>query len=580
MKRTFTLAFNFLRCLKPVRKAMLVLPGLFFASITFGQAPLISLQDGKLVYGKYANVGQQNAVNQIPDFSNAGYKGGGVAIPLLEVKETVEPVEGDNRALIQAAIDRVSALPLDESGFRGAVLLKAGIYQVEGSLSIRANGVVLRGEGNGVTNTVLIATKKAQHNLIVVQGSGSGFGEVSGSRVSVTSPYVATGSKTFEVAAHTFNVGDNVVIQRTPNEAWIDVLNMRQYGWTAATYRTTFERRITAVNGNTISIDIPIVDPIEQTYGGAEVFKSNVPGRISNSGVENMRIESDFAFNEDESHGWNAIVLSRAENSWVRNVIAKYFGYSAVNVNSSSRFITVEDCAMIDPKSVTTGSRKYSFNLEGSSSSVLFQRCITWGGRHDFVSASRVPGPNVFLDNVSENTFADIGPHHRWSTGQLYDNVYGGQIRVQDRGASGSGHGWSGAQILFYNCVSTKSDIEVQSPPTAMNWGIGCIGLKQTNTGYWESWGAPVLPRSLYLQQLEERLGSQAVQNVATADQLQNTLREKLRARINEIVAEPKVSYGTQDGDGDLSSFDITDNGGVFSSQYESNRPLEMSPNM
>ncbi|HUH32619.1 MAG TPA: T9SS type A sorting domain-containing protein, partial [Daejeonella sp.] len=91
---------------------------------------------------------------------------------------------------------------------------------------------------------------------------------------------------------------------------------------------------------------------------------------------------------------------------------------------------------------------------------------------------------------------------------------------------------------------------------------------------------APVLPRSLYLQQLEERLGSQAVQNVATADQLQNTLREKLRARINEIVAEPKVSYGTQDGDGDLSSFDITDNGGVFSSQYESNRPLEMSPNM
>jgi len=63
----------------------------------------------------------------------------------------------------------------------------------------------------------------------------------------------------------------------------------------------------------------------------------------------------------------------------------------------------------------------------------LIQRCVAWGGRHDFVTRSRVPGPNVFLDSVAENSFADIGPHHRWSTGVLFDNIYGGQIRAQNR---------------------------------------------------------------------------------------------------------------------------------------------------
>ena len=540
---------------------------------------LVSLHDGRLVYNTYANRGQQNSVNTIPDFSNAGYRGGGIKIPALVVKETISPMEGDCREMIQAAIDRVSALAPDENGHRGAVLLKAGIYPVEGSLNIRASGVVLRGEGNGVTGTVLIATQKKQHDFIGVRGSGSGYGEVSGTRVKITSSYVATGANTIEVeAGHSFNVGDNIVIQKTPNDPWIDVLDMRQYGWTATDYKTTFERKIIDVKGSLLTLDMPIVDPIEDQYGGGFIFKSNVVGRISESGVENMRLESYFASASDESHGWNAIVLSRAENSWVRNVVAKYFGYSCVKITSYSRFNTVEDCAMIDPKSLTEGGRRYSFNLESNATGNLFQRCMAWGGRHDYVSGSRVPGPNVFLDCTADNTFSDIGPHHRWGTGQLYDNIYGGQIRVQNRGASGTGHGWAGAQILFWNCQSYKNDIEVESPPAAMNWGIGCVGLKQTSNGYWESWGTPVLPRSLYLQQLQERLGAQAVQQVATAEQLNNELRNNLLARSKAIAAEPRVNYGIQVGD--TIAFDITDNGGLLTAQFVSNRPEEQSINI
>src|SRR5688500_2173667 len=95
--------------------------------------------DGKLVY-----MGDSLG-NKIPDFSNAGYKGGGGAIPYVPVKETVWPLVGNNSANIQSAIDRVAALPADASGFRGAVLIKMGLYQLDTPIFIRTSGIVLRG---------------------------------------------------------------------------------------------------------------------------------------------------------------------------------------------------------------------------------------------------------------------------------------------------------------------------------------------------------------------------------------------------------------------------------------------------
>src|SRR4051812_25314102 len=74
--------------------------------------------DGKLVY-----VPDEQG-NAIIGSSHAGYGGGGVAIPTVPVKETIWPVAGDNTEHVQAAIDRVSALPLDKFGFRGTLVLR------------------------------------------------------------------------------------------------------------------------------------------------------------------------------------------------------------------------------------------------------------------------------------------------------------------------------------------------------------------------------------------------------------------------------------------------------------------------
>ncbi|MGB8847774.1 MAG: hypothetical protein WCC73_18995, partial [Terracidiphilus sp.] len=92
---------------------------------------------GKLVY-MYTAKG-----DRIPDFSYAGYEGGGVALPTVPAKRTVAPSGTDDTTAIQAAIDAVSALPL-VNGFRGAVELAAGDFHCAHPLVITASGVVLR----------------------------------------------------------------------------------------------------------------------------------------------------------------------------------------------------------------------------------------------------------------------------------------------------------------------------------------------------------------------------------------------------------------------------------------------------
>lgn len=54
------------------------------------------------------------------------------------------------------------------------------------------------------------------------------------------------------------------------------------------------------------------------------------------------------------------------------------------------------------------------------------------------------------LDSLAINTLNDDGPHHRWSTGLLFDNIKTGLINVQNRADSGSGHGWTGAQVMLW----------------------------------------------------------------------------------------------------------------------------------
>ena len=143
-------------------------------------APLASIdpETDALFYAPYANQGQSNANNILPDFSHAGYMGGGVALPnyaSIPIQRTLSSGDGttDDLARIQAAIDEVSDMAMDERGIRGAVLLEAGTYMVSAAIEIRASGVILRGEGQGKDGTVISSTSRVERSEVIFVGGES-----------------------------------------------------------------------------------------------------------------------------------------------------------------------------------------------------------------------------------------------------------------------------------------------------------------------------------------------------------------------------------------------------------------------
>jgi len=513
-----------------------VLSILFFSvqSLCAQTTTLVSVgSNGKLVYAPDAKG------NKVPDYSGVGYMNSEAPIPTVPVVLTVSPVTGDNYTNVQNAVNTVAAMPLDANGFRGAILFTAGTYNISNTINITASGIVLRGVGFNGSGTNFYATKTTQHNLFVFQGA-SGTSNVSSTKKAITDSYVPFGTKQVTVASgHTFVIGDKVFIHRIPNQAWINMLHMDSLSfidpsnttitnWTPSAYDVYYERKVTGVSGNIITFDAPVMDLIDPLYATGEVLKFT-SARIEKCGIENMRISSYYASSTDELHGWEAVSFENLTNGWAKNLEVYYFGYSAVHVNSHASFITIDSCKMLDAKSTLDGGRRYSFNVDGQRT--LVQNCVTRDGRHDYVNGSQTAGPNVFYNCTSTLANADTGPHHRWSTGILFDNInsVNGAMAVQNRTNSGTGHGWSGAQTMFWNCVGSR--LVLQDPQgDHTNWSIGFkswvtnVGDMVTEPlGIVQSTGTHIVAiPSLFRAQLNERLTSLPVQILSFNAKLKN----------------------------------------------------------
>jgi pectin methylesterase-like acyl-CoA thioesterase len=141
--------------------------------------------------------------DRIPDFSACGYQADLTPLPdaaLLVTADrilTVAPVDGDDQASLQAAIDLVSGWPLQPTGFRGIVQLEPGEYQIAGQLRIVASGVIFR----GTDTTVLRATGTTQRSLVRIGATSGRWLEVGNTRTAVTDPYVPVGATALNVAS-------------------------------------------------------------------------------------------------------------------------------------------------------------------------------------------------------------------------------------------------------------------------------------------------------------------------------------------------------------------------------------------
>ncbi|MEJ5995124.1 hypothetical protein WG904_11910 [Pedobacter sp. Du54] len=451
--------------------------------------------------------------NVIPDFSRVGYHQNTKPIPKVKTVITLSATGDNDQQKIQEAIDELAKRPANKDGIRGAILLKKGTYKIPGSLRISTSGIVLRGEGN---ETKLIATGKGQRKTIVASGTGKAI-EIPNTRTKISDVYVPVGAKSFRLGSVAgLKVGDLIMVFRPGTDNWINDLKMDQIApgnntvqWTGAAYNFDFERVIMAIKDNTVYLDNPIVLAMETKYGGGEIYKYTFDGRITEVGIEDLVLESEFESEIDEDHGWDAISFNRIADSWVSGVTSMYFGYSCVNLGNESKQITVKDSKCLAPKSQIIGGRRYSFNNDGQLN--LFMNCFASEGRHDYVTGAKVRGPNVFFNCTSVNAQADNGPHHRLAVGTLFDNLTtDGEINIQDRGNWGTGHGWAGINQVIWNSTAAKAAI--QNPYVGgKNYAIGFTAQKYEGrltgrpVGIWEGQNKKNLnPSSLYLKQVED----------------------------------------------------------------------------
>jgi hypothetical protein len=458
------------------------------------------------------------------DFSYAGYMGGGVSLPTVPVKITLSPAAGDNTEAIQNAINAVSAMPI-ANGLRGAVLLGPGVYTCERPLTINTSGVVLRGSGSGTDGSTINMSGEAH---VCFDVNGRPAVQTSGAATTITDAYVPSGTSSFSVAdAAGLAPGDMIRITRPITPAWLAFMKMDQLvrdgkKQTWITGEITTERLIRSIHKNTLTLDVPLSDCYDASYmapDGVTVQKISTSGELSQIGIENIRIVSPSQTGTINEKHHRALNIGKVTDSWARNL--EFFN-TINSISVTGKRITL-DHVNITHDMATTGAAKPA-DLNGSGTQILFNQCmITGDNLFFFATGPKVTGPIVLL-NCTFKGNGWIQPHQRWATGLLVDNCHvpDGGIDFMDRGAMGSGHGWAIGWAVAWNCQA-KSYLN-QQPPGSANWVIGCLGEPQKKAepfnaepllpeGLYDAHGTAVDPSSLYLAQLAERLGKEAVKN-------------------------------------------------------------------
>lgn len=523
--------------------------------------------------------------NTVIDYSHAGYRGGGVAIPGVPTRIILEPSadpDADDTERIEQAVDLIGRIPIGSDGFRGALLLKAGTFRISRPIRIARSGVVVRGEGDGreavrehpvrlgPDNWIDYTQSEApEANVTKVVATwvadsydkNKALFEIGGSRaiaeeapVAITDQYVPAGTHTLHLAqVGGFRAGDNVRIRRAVNAAWTQdlrtdaitdapgVLSANQWAINGRVEKAFTgicqERTVASVDpkSGTLTLTEPIVDPLDRKYGISTVARFSTADRVRNAGVENLQLiarfdkkstavttafDVDYKYYDDECHAQVGVRIFDAEDVWVRR-LTEYHLDVAVNVSSGARRVTVQDVNCLEPVSGTGGERRYSFTNSGGTQ-VLNQRCYVRYTRHGFIVMGHVMGPNVFLHDRSDFQFDANEPHLRWSAGGLFDNVEG-RIYVQNRWNNGTAHGWAGANYTLWNCTGK---FIVSQNPLAANYLFGQADaadrlpyvMDEVDPGNVPNFrateysvGRKMNPASLYLRQLEERLGPDAV---------------------------------------------------------------------
>ena len=286
---------------------------------------------------------------------------------------------------------------------------------------------------------------------MIFQGAGTRTVDAA-SKVTITDDHVAAGTRTFTVDnASGFKVGDEVLVGRPVTAKWVSFMRMDQLvrngapqTWISVGSVLNAERVITAIEGNKITVDIPLSDSMAGEYvkpPGGSLTKYRFD-RLSEMGIEHLRVVGQP---RTETVNFNFLQINTVVDAWVKDVVA-HDVTTGVGTNGDAKRITIEDTTISHTTvEYVNPAKPADFNIDASQ--VLIHRSASRGSNRSFsmITQSGVPGPTVVLNFAVSGISPPIQPHQRWATGLLVDNanLEQGGIEFINRDTAGSGHGWS-----------------------------------------------------------------------------------------------------------------------------------------
>lgn len=485
------------------------------------------------------------------DFSYAGYHRGERPLPLRKdnlIDVTKPPYaadatgERDTTQAIQSAIDDAG-----KAG-GGVVFLPPGTYRIapaetnNSALKIQADNVILRGAGTD--KTYLFNDTVAMRNKSVIEVKPKDFAwwyaEGKWAKRSEAAADIPNASTRIPVENPVlFAKGDLVVLRNELTDRFIEELGMTGQ-WTRENRKNgslVFCRRVVSVEADAITIDVP-TRYLLRKEDNAHVVK--LPGRmVMEVGLEDFSIGmkehsaaelGDHDYLKEgtpayDAHQSFAVLLECAENCWIRRVNSycppgNTKGYQVLSNGiklTRSRFVNVENCAWNRAQYQGGGGNGYLYTLCGSE--CLVRNCSGEAGRHNYDFQNTSATGNVILDCVTRKGQLASDFHMYFSVANLLDNVTCDTdfLEAVYRPYGSPMHGVTTSQSVFWNtrglAYPQRKKCIVESKQFADGYVIGTRGPASAvdSDDFVEGVGLgdTLEPRSLYLDQLSRRLGTQ-----------------------------------------------------------------------
>ncbi|KAG0031430.1 hypothetical protein BGZ81_001268 [Podila clonocystis] len=531
---------------------------LLYSKIVYPSIP--NNPDGALGYVAYNRQG-----DRIMDFSMVGWNEGNTDLPDPNSQVPIimrlvprsgsnnDTDTGDDTDRIQDAINKVteitSASVSDTTVVpTGALVLARGVYKINKPLTIQGSGILFRGDPEGGSRIVCNWDPAGPHYAIEVTGTDDIM--LDETRTPVMSEYTPVGSFFLALDPSYFQdtglaVGDKVLLTRIGNGRWIkdigmDDFNMDKKGikpWRKM--RGRMYRTIKSLNKQTgiVQLDAPLPISIVRHYGGGwvtkyvdnklraigiqfldMVFPRNIGRTTDDMLDERGRGSQDYRFSHEIFANY-VLRLDNVQHVYVSHVTSAFF-HNFVSVGSDAHHVTFDSIMHSYPDDMLSGQS--AFQLSGQL--VLIKNSLSQGSFHFFVDISHVMGPNVIHRTQAVNVakpyqpmpldFApgEMGPHMKFCTGMLFDQVVtDGAILIVNHGSMGSGQGFSSANSVVWNSRAREGILTHRSRGF-QNFVIGSEDFDAEDQMPWSShgWkehvGAEVLPGSLYLRQLADRM--------------------------------------------------------------------------